>query len=62
MMRASLRLASRAKPTDFFKEAELVEKFAKGGGPGGQAVNKATNAVRLLHVPTGTVVKVRTIH
>ena len=39
------------------KEEELEEQFIHGGGPGGQAVNKAHNCVLLKHLPTGTVVK-----
>jgi len=35
------------------KEDELEEKFVKGWGPGGQSVNKTTNAVFLRHTPTG---------
>jgi len=38
-------------------EADLEEKFVKGWGPGGQAVNKTTNAVFLKHSPTGVWVK-----
>merc|ERR1719315_858117 len=38
-------------------EAELEESFVRGGGPGGQAVNKANNAVFLKHIPTGIWVK-----
>lgn len=39
-------------------EDDLVEKFARGGGPGGQSVNKARNKVQLLHLPTGITVHV----
>lgn len=39
------------------KPEDLEEEFARGGGPGGQAVNKTSNAVILKHVPTGIVVK-----
>ena len=39
-------------------ESEVTEKVTKGGGPGGQSVNKSNNAVRLKHVPTGATVKV----
>jgi len=38
-------------------EDELEEKFTKGSGPGGQNVNKITNAVFLKHEPTGLWVK-----
>lgn len=39
-------------------EEELKEKFARGSGPGGQCVNKTSNAVILKHLPTGLFVKV----
>jgi peptide chain release factor len=35
---------------------DIVETVAKGGGPGGQSVNKSSNRVRLRHVPTGIIV------
>ncbi|XP_043214595.1 mitochondrial translation release factor in rescue-like [Amphibalanus amphitrite] len=38
-------------------ERELEERFVRGGGPGGQSVNKTANCVSLKHVPTGLVVK-----
>lgn len=34
-------------------EIELEEKFVRGSGPGGQAVNKTANCVVLTHTPTG---------
>ena len=34
-------------------EEELEERFVKGSGPGGQAVNKTNNCVILHHKPTG---------
>ncbi len=36
----------------------LAEEFMKGGGKGGQKVNKANNCVRLTHTPTAFSVKV----
>ena len=36
-------------------ENEIEEQFIKGGGPGGQKVNKSVNCVQLRHIPTGTV-------
>lgn len=39
------------------KQEDLEEEFVRGNGPGGQAVNKTSNAVVLRHKPTGLVVK-----
>lgn len=38
-------------------EDDLEEQHVKGSGPGGQAVNKTSNAVVLKHRPTGITVK-----
>ena len=38
-------------------ERDVQEHFSKGGGKGGQKVNKSSNCVHLHHVPTGTIVK-----
>lgn len=35
----------------------FFHSFARGSGPGGQAVSKTSNAVILKHKPTGIVVK-----
>ncbi|GAB4351765.1 MAG: peptide chain release factor-like protein [Candidatus Abyssubacteria bacterium] len=40
-------------------EKDLVEKFIRSGGPGGQNVNKTATAVYLKHIPTGVEVKVQ---
>ena len=32
---------------------DIEESFAKGGGKGGQKINKTSNAVSMRHVPTG---------
>lgn len=39
------------------KEEDLVEKFVRSSGSGGQRVNKAATCVYLKHVPTGIEVK-----
>jgi protein subunit release factor B len=38
-------------------EADIVEKFIRSGGHGGQNVNKVATCVYLKHLPTGTEVK-----
>lgn len=39
------------------REEDLIEKFIKGSGPGGQKINKTSSCVYLLHQPTGIEVK-----
>ncbi len=38
---------------------DLVEKFVRGSGPGGQKINKTSIAVYLRHKPTGIEIKVQ---
>lgn len=47
----------RASALTILDERDIVEHFTKGGGKGGQKVNKSNNCVHLLHEPTGTAVK-----
>jgi protein subunit release factor B len=35
------------------READLVERFVRGSGPGGQKVNKTASCVYLKHRPSG---------
>lgn len=39
------------------REEDLVEKFIRGTGPGGQKTNKTSVCVYLVHQPTGTEVR-----
>jgi protein subunit release factor B len=39
------------------REEDLIEKFVRSGGRGGQNVNKVATCVYLKHLPTGTEVK-----
>lgn len=43
-------------PRPTISEDEVEEVFIKGGGKGGQKINKTNSKVQLRHVPTGIVV------
>ena len=40
-------------------ENDIIEKFIRSGGKGGQNVNKTSTCVYLKHIPTGIEVKVQ---
>lgn len=39
------------------KESEIIEKFIRGSGRGGQKINKTSSCVYLKHQPTGLEIK-----
>ncbi len=41
------------------KPDDLIERFIRAGGPGGQNVNKTSTAVYLKHLPSGIEVKMQ---
>jgi protein subunit release factor B len=50
------------KPKDLsllskLREEDIIEKFIRASGPGGQFVNKTSSCVYLKHIPTGIEVK-----
>ncbi|KAK4529542.1 hypothetical protein CCYA_CCYA01G0399 [Cyanidiococcus yangmingshanensis] len=51
------KYASLEKARIELDEKEVEETFVKGGGPGGQKVNKTSSCVILRHIPTGLVVR-----
>ena len=40
-----------------FSEGDLLEKFVRGSGAGGQKINKTSNCVFLKHLPSGVCIK-----
>lgn len=48
--------AHRLPPRPKVSEDDIEEVFIKGGGNGGQKINKTNSKVQLKHVPTGIVV------
>ena len=39
------------------REEDIIEKFIRASGPGGQFVNKTSSCVYLKHIPTGIEIK-----
>jgi protein subunit release factor B len=39
------------------QEGDLLEKFVRGSGSGGQKINKTSNCVFLKHLPSGVCIK-----
>lgn len=39
------------------QETDLLEKFVRGSGAGGQKINKTSNCVFLKHLPSGVCIK-----
>lgn len=50
-------LSKSLPPRPILHDADIIENFLKGSGPGGQKINKTSSAVQLKHIPTGIVVK-----
>jgi len=44
-------------PRPKINEEDITEVFLKGGGKGGQKINKTNSKVQLKHLPTGIVVE-----
>lgn len=52
------QLALQARMAELgIDEADLLEKFVRGSGSGGQKINKTSNCVFLKHLPTGVAIK-----
>ncbi|ODV60383.1 Rso55p ASCRUDRAFT_36045 [Ascoidea rubescens DSM 1968] len=58
LFQSSVYLAkkNRLPPRPKVNEDEIEEVFIKGGGSGGQKINKTNSKVQLRHVPTGIVI------
>lgn len=52
---AHLKLAAELS----IKPEDIEEHFTKGGGPGGQKINKTSSCVELTHIPSGTIVRMQ---
>lgn len=47
-----MRLSTQLPPRMKINEDDIIEKFIKGGGSGGQKINKTNSLVQLIHKPT----------
>ena len=57
---ATTRPREKTKPVVvLLREEDLVEKFVRGRGPGGQCINKNESCVQLTHIPSGLRVAVQ---
>ena len=56
---ATLSKVKTRPPQIELDEKDLEESFVRGGGPGGQKINKTSNKVRLRHIPPGATVAVQ---
>lgn len=54
--RSALIKKNKFPPRPKINEDEITEVFIKGGGKGGQKINKTNSKVQLKHIPTGIVV------
>ncbi|KAI0274389.1 RF-1 domain-containing protein [Russula aff. rugulosa BPL654] len=50
---SQMKKAHKERHVPTLNENDLEESFVRGGGPGGQSINKTQNNVQLLHKPTG---------
>lgn len=51
------QLSTQLPPRPKIREEDITENFIKGGGTGGQKINKTNSLVQILHHPTGLTIK-----